>query len=326
MREIDMTESTNMAFGHGINAFMYDRLQDHVNQAATQNVTGQQCEHFHDMGGRTWPLLGAVVAKNAADRMANFCDEQKPFISRFQAGLLSLQDTLIVSAQNLTEAATTWNTEEDFPAFQQAMRSCVNNTVTLLNTYFEGSGYLFGGAQTDLRPINPLLIEDLCREEGAELSLGSVDAYVVDGPFCERQQPLTLFYDGESTQPLTLPLQAKDVRFVFSVFESILSLTPENAAEGIHNLQGAFDGTLHLVKQAILDTSTLQNTFDRINEEAHVDQDVRATQVDNLVNVDPLASAQYFYDTSSELSAFLQFTLISKQFEQSLLAMMSPQR
>lgn len=294
----------------------FKNLQNNLSEAGVKNVTQEQVQKYSEMGADAWALLGAQAAQVSSSSMSTFCATQRPIIEMYQAQLQWLESEFTEAASDLISAATTWNLEGNLASFQKTMAEHAVSVINILNTFNEGRGYLFAGAQTDLKPINPQLAKDLCHPGGADMTLGDIDNYFLSGPYADAQLPLTLLY--QNTVNLDLPVCANDFQSAFQTFLGVLSLVSETAAEGIRALQGGFDGALYTLKQALLDTSTLLSAFEDKTNAASAVQTASADQINLLLEANPTEAALNLYRSEEALKAFMQYTMNMLQFQQAL--------
>lgn len=302
-----------------------DALRQRTAKAATENMTGQKHLRLSGMGSDLWHLLGASATKIDQANIENFCKTQESCLAQYQSLLEILQSDLVEATTTLLAACTTWDVTSNLSALQDSIRHKTESITLTLNTFDSSSGYFFGASQTDLQPINPLLVEDMCKENSPNLSLGWVPAYFVNGETPNAQLPFALAF-SESDR-LHLPLKANDMQDVFHVFHDILSLDPIAARDpqtGITALKTHLNPALERVKEALLVVANLRNTFEHKESQADEKQTTSQNRVDELVNIDPVNASLKLYQEEKALEAFMQFLLFSTSLEEKLRSITAP--
>lgn len=299
-----------------LNSLEFKNLQDDLSRAGERNVSGQNVQKYSQMGADAWSLLGAQAAQLNASHLSDFCAAQTPVVEMYQAQLQCLENELTQAASDLMTAATTWDLEGNLTSFQKNMAEHATTIMNALNTFNDGRGYFFAGAQTDLKPVHSQLALDLCQSGGPNMTLGDIKNYFLAGPYADAQLPLSLFY--EDTGALSFPVCANDLQSAFQTFLDVLSLTPENAAQGVRQIQGGFDAALYTLKRGILDTSTLLNAFEDKAHEVSTVRAASADQVDILLKTDPIVASMELYQSQKALESFMQFTMMMLAFEKTL--------
>ena len=302
-----------------------DELRQRTAKAATENMTGQKHQRLGGMDSGLWHLLGASSTKIDQENIENFCKTQESCLAHYQSLLEILNNDLLEASTTLLTTCTTWDITNNLTALQDTIRHKTESITQTLNTFDTSSGYFFCGSQTDLQPINPLLIEDMCKENSPNLSLGWVPAYFVNGETPNTQLPYTLAFS--ESDHLQLPLKANDMQDVFSVFHDILSLDPTTAHDdetGLNALKTHLNPALERVKEALLSVSNLRNTFEQQESQAGEKQTISQNRIDELVKTEPVNASLKLYQEEKALEAFMQFLIFSTSLEEKLRNITAP--
>ena len=285
-------------------------LQQDLAQSLTQSTSGQKASLYTQVPEDTWSLLSAASESESSAHLVEVCAQHAVHARTFQGKLNHLASQLISLQKDIMVQSGVTTFEPDLTAFQDSVKQWARGFADTLNASFEGVGHLFSGAQTDLRPVNPELIDRLCADGGPDMAISDIPLYFLYGYDTAAELPLTLYTDSNG-QHLDLPLQANQMQDVFVALHDVLSIRPPMTPNaGLVGLQNALDPALMRVQDAQGATANVLRSLEGVASSASADQAEADTYYEQLTAVNPVETALDISHTQQRIETWFQYCLL----------------
>lgn len=291
------------------------RLEKNIQQTQEQMITGDKAHSLSQMGTDAWYLLGLEMENADAQHLSQACQQHRAFLGGYQNNLKQIETTLAGFSKSIILQSSLHDVFSTYDAFKESARGWAEHMMHLLNTHSQGVGYIFGGAQTDIPPVDPALLPLLCAQNGPEIAASDIPSYFSGTADPSDQLPFVLYSDQASGGSLTLPLQAQDMADVFVVLHDILSWKSSSGTlqQDLMALQSSLDPAFLRVKDAILSTTDLLNSFSSMNSEAVESLEMTVNEKDVLLSADPIQTSLDLLGETRAFEAFLDMVAMNNR-------------